>query len=196
MSEDEAIAELERPEVSIVRRRALLTRLRYVGTAQSVPVLRQCLGSRAIEVATRAVRALEQVGTDDAVDGLIECLEMDTGPRFTFAVVALRRLGSRRAMPALLNCLETRDPELDAGNKHLVILAMGTTPHVSQVPVLSAALTARSYRTRNAAAWALAQIRAPESTAALEAAQRELSWIRARPVRRGLDVRRRRNDDG
>jgi len=112
------------------------------------------------------------------------------------AAVSLRRLRSRRAVPALIRCLETRDEELDDGQKRLLVLALGYMPRVSEVPVLSASLRDRSYRIRNVAAWALAQIRAPESSTALEAAIKELSWFRALPVRRGLRVRARRADHG
>jgi HEAT repeat protein len=110
--------------------------------------------------------------------------------------VALSKRHSRRAMPALRKCLESRGHELHRGQKRVLIVALGGVPHVSTVPVLAKALSDRSYRMRSAAAWALAQIRAPESSAALEAAADELSWLHAFPARRGLRVRTRRDDDG
>jgi HEAT repeat protein len=98
-------------------------------------------------------------------------------------VMALSALRSRTAIPALLNCLQKRD-DLRVGQRRAVVLALGRVPHVSEVPALSAALRDTSYQIRKAAAWALAQIRAPESSAALETAAAELSWLRAIPARR------------
>lgn len=162
----------------------------------SIEVLRDSLRSSDINLTVDAVYALARIGTDEAVDALIECLDMEPGPRFTLAAVSLRKLRSRRAVPAVIRCLETRGEEIREGQKRILILALGEVPHVSSIPVLSGALSDRSYRMRNAAAWALAQIRAPESSAALEAAAKELSWFRALPIRRGLRVRRRRADQG
>jgi len=162
----------------------------------SVATLRDDLRSSNANVAVSAVLGLTRIGTDQAVEALIDCLEMKPGPALTMAASSLRKLRSRRAVPSLIRCLETRDDELRDGQKRLLILALGEMPHVSEVPVLSAALRHRSYRMRSAAARALAQIRAPESSTALEAASNELSWFRALPVRRGLRVRRRRADHG
>jgi HEAT repeat protein len=194
--ESEIIDALRRDGTPLAQRRALVKELGRIGGDASIGVLRESLRSSDIELAARAVRALARIGTDEGVDALIECLDMATGTRFTLAAAALRKLRSRRAMPALIRCLETRGDKLHRGDRRILILALGEVPHVSEVPVLSAALRSPGYRTRNAAAWALAQIRAPESSAALEAAARELSWFGAVPIRRGLRLRRRRADDG
>jgi HEAT repeat protein len=167
-----------------------------IDSESSIETLSESLRSSDINLTVDAVKALARIGTDEAVDALIECLEMPQGPRLTMAADSLRKLRSRRAVPALIRCLEARDGELRDGQKRILILALGEMPHASEVPVLAAALKDRSYRMRNAAAWALAQIRAPESTAALEAAGEELSWLRALPIRRGLRVRTRRADQG
>lgn len=196
MGEAELIAELEDSEVTLGRSRVLVRRLRRIGTDRCVAVLLDCARSPDTNLSVGAVLALSRVGGDDAVDALIECMCMETGPRLTMTAASLRQTRSRRAIPALVECLETRGDELRPGQKRIVILALGGVPHVSEVPVLAAALRDGRYRIRNAAAWALAQIRAPESTAALETATRELSWLRAIPARRGLRQRRRRADDG
>jgi HEAT repeat protein len=161
-----------------------------------VDELREIMLGGDINPAGDAARSLAHIGTDDAVAALIECLEVGRGPAFTLACVGLRKLRSREAVPAIICCLETRSEELRAGQKRILILALGRMPQVSEVPVLAAALTDRRYRTRNAAAWALAQIRAPESRAALETVATEMSWFRALPIRRGLRVRARRADEG
>lgn len=196
MGEAELLGELADPDVTLQRSRALVRRLRRVGTNRSVPVLLECAGSSDINLSLGAVLALARIGSDEAVDALIECLGMEAGPRLTTAARSLSRQRSRRAMPALRDCLESRGEVLRRGQRRILILALGGVPHVSAVPVLSEALSDRSHRMRNAAAWALAQIRAPESAAALEAAIAELSWLRAIPARRGLRALRRRDDHG
>jgi HEAT repeat protein len=194
--ETQVIADLQSDDLSPDEQSALVKELRRIGTQASIDVLCAVLRSSDINLTVDAVYALARIGTDEAVDALTDCLELDPGPRLTLAASSLRKLRARRAVPAILRCLKTRSDQLRPGQKRILILALGETPHVSAVPVLSEALRARNYRMRNAAAWSLAQIRAPESTAALEAAAQELSWVRAFPARRGLRVRSRRADQG
>jgi HEAT repeat protein len=195
-SEDAIIAELRSDRTLPPRRRVLVKKLRRTGTEASVPALRELLPSKDINLAVDAVLALAWIGSDDAVDALTDCLEMEPEPKFTLAASSLMKLRSRRAVPALIRCLGSRSGELDAGQRRLVVLALGVAPHVRAVPVLSLALRDANYRVRNAAAWSLAQIRAPESDAALAAAASELSWFQARPIRRAARVRKRRADSG
>lgn len=185
----------------ISRRERLVRQIKTLGLDPSedelcVATLRDDLCSSNANVAVGAVLGLERIGTDEATDALIDYLKMKPGPNLTMVVVSLKRLHAGRAVPSLVRCLERQDEELRHGQKRLLILALGEMPHVSAVPVLSASLRHRSYRVRNAAAWALAQIRAPESAAALAAASNELSWFRALPARRGLRTRTRRADHG
>jgi HEAT repeat protein len=194
--EPKAIAKLRMAGLPVTERRALLRELQEIGTEASIPVLRENLRSHYDNVVMDAVRALGQLGTDDATDAIVECLEMEPGQRISLAALALRKLGSRRAVPAIIRCLETRSGEIRHSDKRTLIIALGKAPHVSEVPVLSAALKDRHYRMRHAAAWALAQIRAPESTGALEAAAADLSWLRGRSARRALRVRQYRSDQG
>jgi HEAT repeat protein len=184
--EAEIIAELKTESLSVERERALVKQLRRLGTEASLEVLRDSLHSADINVTLDAVHALARIGNDAAVDALAECLSMDATTRLTMAAVSLRQLRSRRAVPAVIHCLETRGEELRPGQRRILVLGLGGMPHISQVPVLSAALRDPRYRMRSAAAQALARIRAPESSAALEAAANEVSWLRARPIRRGL----------
>jgi HEAT repeat protein len=128
-----------------------------IDSQSSIDALRESLRSSDINLTVDAVKALAGIGTDEAVDALIDCLEMPQGPRLTMAAVSLRKLRLRRSVPALIRCLETRDGELDNGQKRILILALGEMPHVSEVPVLAAALKDRSYRMRNAAACPLSK---------------------------------------
>jgi HEAT repeat protein len=194
--EEQVIEALQSDRLSPQSRRALVKELRRLGTDASVEVLRETLRCDELNVVVDAVNALARIRSNSAVEALIECLTLQPDSRLTLAAVSLRRLRSRRAVPALIACLQSRGKELRLGQRRLLILALGEMPHVSEVPVLADALTDRSYRTRNAAAWALAQVRAPESSVALEEAANQLSWVRALPIRRGLRARKRRADQG
>lgn len=194
--EAEIVARLEATDVSVGEQSALVRELRVIGTAASVGVLRVALHSGDVNLTIDAVAALARIGSDEAVDVLTECLDTGPGPRLTMAAVSLRRLRARRAVPAIVRCLEQRRDDLRPGQKRLLILALGEMPHVSELPVLSAALLDRSYRPRSAAAWALAQIRSPESADALETTAKQLPWLRALPLRRALRIRRGRADQG
>jgi HEAT repeat protein len=194
--EAEVTSELRAGRLSIDEERKLVKELRTGGTESSVQALRECLRSSDTNVTVDAARGLGEIGTDEAVDALIMCLSMEPTARLAIAAVWLRRLRSRRVLPAVLHCLETRNEELRYGQKRILILALGEMPHVGAIPVLSAALRDPRYRMRYAATSSLTRIRAPESLAALEAAARELSWLRAFPIRRGIRVRKRRADQG
>jgi HEAT repeat protein len=194
--EVEVLARLRQDDLSLGERTSLVKELRQVGSEASVEVLRENLRARDFNLGVDAVHALARIGSDAAIDALIECLAMEPTPRLTMAAVALRRLRPAQAVPAIIRCLQARGGELRAGQKRILILALGEQPHISAIPALTASLRDPHYRTRNAAAWAVAQIRAPESAAALEAAARDLSWLRALPIRRGIHLRRRRADVG
>jgi hypothetical protein len=194
--EERAIAVLRAGGLSVAEQHKQVRKLKRIGTAASVEVLRGPVRSERINLAGDAVWALRRIGTDDAVDALIECLDLKPGTRLTLAAAALRKLRNRAAVPAIVRCLATRAHVLNAGTRRILMLALGDMPHVSEVPVLADGLRDPRYRNRNAAAWALAQIRAPESAAALEAVAREYSWIRGIPIRRGLRERLERSDAG
>jgi HEAT repeat protein len=187
--EEEIVAGLQTNKLSIKRRRALVSELQRVGSERSVDVLRQSLRSSDNQLSVRAVFALAHIGTEKATEALIESLSMDTTPRFTFAVDSLGKMGARNAIPALIHCLESRGDQLQWGDKRVIILALTRMPHRSMVPVLSSALRDQRRAVRKAAAWALTEIRAPESTAALEEAAGSLSWPRNLQAKRALRVR-------
>lgn len=185
--EQEVIAALEAGGLSKKRRRALLSRLRQVGTERSIEVLRANLRSTDVKAQVCAVFALAHIGTDEAADALIECLAMKkTGPRFAFALKSLTEGHAARARPAFIRTLEERRHELHQGDKRLLVYALFQNPHRSEVPVLAPLLRERSRETRRMAAVALAQIRASESREALEEAARSLSWLRGLQARRAL----------
>jgi HEAT repeat protein len=187
--EQEVIAELEANGLSKKRRRALLSKLREVGTERSIDILRANLWSADVKGHVRAVFALAHIGTEQAADALIDSLAVTTGPGFTFAVKSLAEDYAARARPAFVRALEERHDELRQGDKQVLVWALYQTPHRSEVPVLAALLGERRRSTRRMAAVALAQIRAPESREALEEAVSSLSWLRALQARRALRSR-------
>lgn len=184
--EEEIVAALQTNNLSIKQRRALVSELRRVGSERSIDVLCDCLRSSDDQLSVRAVFALAHIDTEDAIDALIGSLSMDVTPRLIFAVDSLGKMGARSAIPALIQCLESRGDELRWGEKRVIILALTRMPHRSMVPVLSAALRERHRAVRKAAAWALTEIRAPESRAALEEAAESLSWPRNLQAKRAL----------
>jgi HEAT repeat protein len=188
--EQEVIAEFEADGLSNRRRRALLSKLRQVGTERSIDVLRANLRSADTKSQVRAVFALAHIGTEEAVDALIDSLAVTTGHCFTFAVKSLAEDHAARARPAFIRTLEERRDELDQGDKQVLVWALYQTPHRSEVPVLATLLGERSRSTRRMAAVALAQIKAPESRGALEEAVKSLSWLRGLQARRALRLLR------
>jgi HEAT repeat protein len=194
--ESEIVALLRDEDTGIGLQRELVKELRRVGSDASVGVLRESLASRDIELSGQTVRTLARIGTDEAIDALCDALELPSGPRLILAASTFRKQRAARARPAIIRCLQTRGEALRPDERRILVLALGEMPHVSAVPVLAMALRERRYRMRTAAAWALAQIRAPESEAALEEVTNELSWLRARPIRRGLRARKQRADQG
>lgn len=184
--ERQIIEDLQTESPSVRQRRALLSELRRVGTEVSIGALRHAVRSTDAQSRVRAVFALAHIGTDEAVDALAECLSMEPGPHLTFAADSLGKLGARRSIPALVHCLEARGADLDQSDKRVIIHALARMPHRSEVPVLSAVLRERNRATRRVAAEALAKIRAPEGTAALEDAAETLSWLQGASVRRAL----------
>jgi HEAT repeat protein len=184
--EQNLIEGLEASGLDVRKRRELLSELRKVATDRSVPILRANLHHADLQSRVRTVFALSHIDTDDAVDGLIECLDMEAGAPFTFAAKELGRLRARRAIPALIRTLEERFSTLDEGDKRVIAYALARMPHRSAVPVLATALHGPNRRTRRVAAMALAQIRAPESQAALEEAADSLSWPRNLQAKRAL----------
>jgi HEAT repeat protein len=188
-SESELIAMLQRPGPTVAEQRSIIRQLEDRGSDHSVEVLRACAQTEPDKVATAALTALARIGTNRATDVLIENLSSQAGRRLFWAADLLGAVRARRAIPSLVRCLETR--ELHEGDRQIVILALARLPHTSAIPVLSRELLSRNRGTRKASAFALAQIDAPESGAALEAAASQLSWWRGQPVRRALRRRRR-----
>ncbi|HEV3033930.1 MAG TPA: hypothetical protein VGX72_03990 [Solirubrobacteraceae bacterium] len=188
--EPEVLAKLEADGLSKKRRRALLSKLRQVGTERSIDVLRANLRSQDVKSQVRAVFALAHIGTEEAADALIDSLAVTTGPGFTFAVKSLAEGRAARARPAFVRTLEERHDELRQGDKQVLVWALYQTPHRSEVPVLATLLGERSKSTRRMAAVALAQIKATESREALEEAVKTLSWLRGRQARRALRLLR------
>lgn len=186
VNEQEAIAELKAGDLSVRRRRALLSELRQMGTDRSIDILRANLGSTDIKSQVRAVFALAHIGTETAADVLIDSLAVTTGPGFTFAVKSLAESHAARARTAFVRTLEERRDELRQGDKQVLVWALYQMPHRSEVPVLATLLGERSRSTRRMAATALAQIRACESRDALEGAVKSLSWLRGLQARRAL----------
>jgi HEAT repeat protein len=139
---------------------------------------------------------LAKIATDDAANAITDGLETSDPAAVFWAARFLAKLQAKTAVPALIRCLENRHAELDDEGVRSVIRALGLMPQRAAVPVLSAALRGRNRRTRKAAAWALVQIRAPESRAALESAAAELSWLSGRAIRRALAVKVERADEG
>jgi HEAT repeat protein len=95
--EPEVLAKLEADGLSKKRRRALLSKLRQVGTERSIDVLRANLRSQDVKSQVRAVFALAHIGTEEAADALIDSLAVTTGPGFTFAVKSLAEGRAARA---------------------------------------------------------------------------------------------------
>ena len=184
--EEAALAELDRPDLRLRRRRRLLSELRRVGGGRSVEALRANLYHPDLKSKTGSVLALCEIRTDGAVDALSEFVRVQNGPPFALAVHSLGVAHAQRAMPELIEILERRGRELSQGDKRVVIQALARMPHRSEVPVLSAMLTERSFLTRRVAAMALSSIRAPESRAALREAAKSLSWLAGLPVRREI----------
>lgn len=186
LDEDGVIAELASDELGEQRRRALLSRLREVGTERCVSVLGQNLRSDDPQSQTRAALALGRIGTDAAADALIEALDLDTGPRFTFALKILGDAHAHQARAAFIRVLEERGLELRQGDKRLLIRALARSPHRSAIPALAGVLGDPSRRTRRMASEALAQIKSPESAAALRQAADTVRWPRSREAKKAL----------
>jgi HEAT repeat protein len=192
--EQEILADLQSGNLDEARERTLLKELGRVGGASSVPALRERIRSYDKGIAGRSVVALGRIGNDDAIDALTECLFVSDGVPLGLAASELNKAGSIRAVPEILHCLQTRHDEISPSRRRLLIQALNKTPHVSQIPVLSAALREPGYWMRHVAAVGLQRIRAPESTAALESGARELSWWSGLPARRALRRKRARGE--
>jgi HEAT repeat protein len=192
--EDEIIAALRSEPSSVKRRRELVRDLGRSPTSRSLDVLRENALSSDHKVSVGALFGLRRLGTEEAWDVVIECLAIAPVRHLWLAIDMLGKAGIRSAIPALIQCLDRRREELRRGDRRLIVLAFIRMPHRSEVPVLERTLREPGYRLRDSAAVALAQIRAPESRAALEVAAREFSWLRGRTVRRALRQRRRTDD--
>ncbi|MBA3809994.1 MAG: HEAT repeat domain-containing protein [Solirubrobacterales bacterium] len=191
--EDEALAQLQRNDLDVRRRRAVISVLGQVGSERSINALRDNLYQNDLKTKVEAVLALARIASDEAVDALSEFLRKHTGPPFALAVNSLRIANAHRVMPTLIEILQERRSELSDGDKRVIIHALAHVPHRSQVPALSAALNERSLLTKRVAAMALSGIRAPESRTALQDAAQSLSWLGGLYARR--ELRRCQNDD-
>jgi HEAT repeat protein len=194
--EREILAAIETESLTPMRRVNLILELRGLATGESVAVLRDSLGSSDTRIHVAALRVLAEIGSEEAIDAMISSLLSPDKTAGSWAATLLGKMEARRALPALVARLQEHGEQLGSGRKFSVILALGRMPHRESVSVLAAALRDPDWSARRQAAWALQQIRAPESRIALEVAVSELSWFRGRWARRALRLRQRLDDDG
>lgn len=169
-------------------RRNLLRQLGDVPTSATAGVLGEYLDSADARDGVAAVLALRRIGTASAIATLSTKLPTALPLVGAYIARALINLDARSELPAILAYLRDGTGD-DAGNKQFVIDAMRKMPHVSEVPVLTTALSDRSPAVRKSAAITLGLIRAPESTASLRAAADELGFWNGRHARRALRAR-------
>jgi HEAT repeat protein len=144
---------------------------------------RECAGAQQV---------LISLGTGQAIAALADSLQTADNVAVANTARLLGGIQARSAIPALIRCLDTRSDELDDTDKRWVARSSGLMPQRDEIPVLAELLREPRRRTRTTTAWALAQIRSPESQAALELVANELSWFRGRAVRRALRAMRER----
>lgn len=169
--------------------------LQRVSPPVGMEALRASLRSEDRRECAGAQQVLISLGTEQAIAALTDSLQ--TGDNVAVANTArlLGRTRARSAIPALIRCLDTRNHELDSTAKQWIARSLGLMPHRDEIPALVELLRVPRRRTRITAAWALAQIRSPESQAALESVANELSWFRGRAVRRALETVREHSDE-
>lgn len=173
----------------------LMIGLQKVAPALGLEMLRTSLDSRDRRICAGAQQVLIALGHDAAIAMLASSLQSADSVGVSAAARLLAKSQARSAIPALIACLDTRGAELDSTAKRAIARAMGLMPHRDEIPPLAKLLRGPSRRTRAAAAGAMAQIRAPESEAALRSAANDLSWFRGRAVRRALSMARDRGTD-
>lgn len=172
----------------------LMTELQQVSPAIGMDALRASLNSTDRKSCAGAQQVLMGLGHEEAIAVLVASLQTADGVAVGNASRLLSGIQARSAIPALIECLDSRGEELDNTDQRWVARALGRMPHRDAIPVLARLLRASSRRTRRTAAWAIAQIRAPESQVALESAVDELSYFRGGPVRRALEAVRGNSD--
>lgn len=166
--------------------------LQHVSPPVGMEVLRASLRSQDRRECAGAQQVLISLGTEQALVALADSLRTADNVAVGNAARLLGGKRARSAIPALIRCLDTRSDELDGAAKRWIARSLGLMPHRDEISVLASLLRDPRRRTRNTAAWALAQIRSPESQAALESGANELSWFQGRAVRRALEAVRER----
>ena len=166
----------------------LMTELQHVSPPIGMETLRASLDSANRKSCAGAQQVLIRLGSEEAIAMLVESLQTADSVAVGNASRLLAGIQARSAISSLITCLDTRGNELDNTAQQWIARALGLMPHRDAIPVLAKLLRASSRRTRRTAAWAIAQIRAPESQVALESAADELPWFRGRAVRRALEA--------
>ena len=167
--------------------------LQRVSPPVGMEALRASLRSGDRRECAGAQQVLISLGSEQAIAALADSLQTADNVSVANTARLLGGVQARSAIPELIRCLDTRSDELDITAKQWVARSLGLMPQRDEIPVLAELLREPRRRTRTTAAWALAQIRSPESQAALESVANELSWFRGRAVRRALRAMRERS---
>lgn len=191
---DGIVDELRTTRPGSLRWLRLMTELQQVSPSIGMDALRASLNSTDRKSCAGAQQVLIGLGSEEAITVLTASLHTGDGVAVGNASRLLSGIQARSAVPALIACLDNRSKELDDTAQQWVARALGRMPHRDAIPVLAKLLRSSSRRKRRTAAWAIAQIRAPESQVALESAADDLSYLSGRSIRRALDAVRRNSD--
>jgi HEAT repeat protein len=192
LTESEILNRLRSGRESLEQQAKLLTELQYVGTAASVPVLRSNVEAADVRVRVAALRALVVVSGVKALDCFLAALMHDDSTTAKWAALFVARVGDSEVVPDLIAAANERWDEPDSP-RAAIVKALGPFRDVRAVPVFRKGVTEQERALRKQSAFGLALLGTPGSQEMLDDALRQLSWSRARAVRRAIRVARRTN---